>query len=83
MSQVLGTFELLDSPCYRPFSLGGRFETYKPFISLIFQFFSGRGEPQITETADSEPVDTGDTPIYVYIYIYIYMPVPVAERSKA
>jgi hypothetical protein len=32
--------------------LGGSFETYENFISLIFQFFSGRGEPQITETAD-------------------------------
>jgi hypothetical protein len=29
------------SPCYGPFSLGARFETYDPFISLIFQFFFG------------------------------------------
>jgi hypothetical protein len=34
-------------PCYGPFSLGGRFETYEAFISLIFQFFMGRGEPRI------------------------------------
>jgi hypothetical protein len=27
------------SPCYCSFSLGARFETYEPFISLIFQFF--------------------------------------------
>jgi hypothetical protein len=27
------------SPCYGRFSLGGRFETYKPFIYLIFIFF--------------------------------------------
>jgi hypothetical protein len=27
------------SPCYGPFSLGGRFETYEPFIYLIFIFF--------------------------------------------
>jgi hypothetical protein len=27
------------SPCYGPFSLGGRFETYEPLIYLIFQFF--------------------------------------------
>jgi hypothetical protein len=48
------------SPCYGPFSLGGRFDTYEPFISLIFQvFFSGRGEPRITETADTESVNTG------------------------
>jgi hypothetical protein len=27
------------SPCYGPFSFGERFETYEPFISLIFKFF--------------------------------------------
>jgi hypothetical protein len=27
------------SPCYGLFSLGARFETYEPFISLIFNFF--------------------------------------------
>jgi hypothetical protein len=26
------------SPCYGTFWLGARFETYEPFISLIFQF---------------------------------------------
>jgi hypothetical protein len=57
MSQVLGAFGLLD---FSPLSFGGRFVTYEPFISLIFQlFFSGRGEPRITETADTESVDTG------------------------
>jgi hypothetical protein len=39
MSQVLGVFGLLVSPCFGLFSLGGHFETYEPFISLIFQFF--------------------------------------------
>jgi hypothetical protein len=29
------------SPCYGPFSLGGCFETYEPFIYLIFEFFPG------------------------------------------
>jgi hypothetical protein len=42
------------SPCYGPFSFGGRFETYGLFVSSILQFFSGRGEPRITETADTE-----------------------------
>jgi hypothetical protein len=28
------------------------FETYKPFISLIFQFFSGHSKPQITKSVD-------------------------------
>jgi hypothetical protein len=36
------------SLCYGPFSLGARFETYEPFISLIFQFFlSGLSQPRI------------------------------------
>jgi hypothetical protein len=35
------------SPCYGPFSLGGTFDTYEPFISLIFNFFSGRGKQWI------------------------------------
>jgi hypothetical protein len=48
------------SPCYGPFSLGARFETYEAFGSLIFQFFSsGRAKPRITETADTESVDIG------------------------
>jgi hypothetical protein len=47
MSQVLGAMGCWISPCYSPFSLGARFETYELFISLIFQFFSGHGEPRI------------------------------------
>jgi hypothetical protein len=34
------------------------FETYEPFISLIFIFFTGHGELQITETADNGLADT-------------------------
>jgi hypothetical protein len=48
------------SLCYGPFSRGGRFETYEEFIYLLFQFFSGRGKPWITETVDTEKVDTGE-----------------------
>jgi hypothetical protein len=36
-----------------------RFETYEPFISLLFKFFSGCGKPQIIENVDTESVDTG------------------------
>jgi hypothetical protein len=36
MSQVVGVFVLLD---FTMFSLGALFETYEPFISLIFKFF--------------------------------------------
>jgi hypothetical protein len=44
----------LISPCYGLFSLGVRFETYEPLISLIFQFsFLGRSELWITETTDT------------------------------
>jgi hypothetical protein len=35
------------SPRYGPFSLGVHFETFEPFISLIFTFFSGRSKLQI------------------------------------
>jgi len=44
MSQALGAFGLLDFTMLRPISLGARFETYEPFIYLIFQIFSGRGK---------------------------------------
>jgi hypothetical protein len=37
MSQVLGTFGLLDFTMLGPFSPGARFETYEPLISLIFR----------------------------------------------
>jgi hypothetical protein len=33
---ILGCWIL---PCYGPFSLDARLETYEPFISLIFQIF--------------------------------------------
>jgi hypothetical protein len=38
----------------RPFSFGARFETYEPFIYLIFHFFF---VPR--KSADTESVDTG------------------------
>jgi len=56
------------SPCYGPFSLGARFENYEPFISLIFQIFSGRGNPRLTETADTESADTA---VRLYIFNHI------------
>jgi hypothetical protein len=34
-------------PRYGPFLLGARFETYGPVISLIFQYFPGRGKTRI------------------------------------
>jgi hypothetical protein len=36
-----------NSPRYGPFSLGVRFESYEPYISLIFQIISGRGKPRM------------------------------------
>jgi phage/plasmid-associated DNA primase len=38
--------------------LGAHFETYEPFISLIFKFVSCRSKLQITEAADTESEDT-------------------------
>jgi hypothetical protein len=44
---------------YGLFLLGGRFDTYEPFISLIFNFFSSHCEPRIIETTDTTLLDTG------------------------
>jgi hypothetical protein len=49
MSQVLGAFGLLDFIMLRPVLVWCAFETYEPFISLIFIFFSGRGKPRILD----------------------------------
>jgi hypothetical protein len=70
MSQVLSAFGCWISPCYDPFSLGAHFKTYEPIISLIFPFFSDGGKPRITETADTELVDTG-----AQLYLHIAMSV--------
>jgi hypothetical protein len=59
MSQVLGAFGLLDFTMLRPFSLGALFETYETFIASFFNFFSGRVESRITETAEIGLADTG------------------------
>jgi hypothetical protein len=48
------------SPCYGPFSLGARFETYELLISLIL-FFSSHGKPRITKTANTESAELGTT----------------------
>jgi hypothetical protein len=58
------------SPCYGPFSLGARFETYEWFISLIFQFFSGRGNARTIETADAVLSGYGGTIVLKYPTAY-------------
>jgi hypothetical protein len=58
MSQNWACLGCWISQCYGPFLLGAHFETYEPFISLIFQFFLSRSKPQITETTDTESADT-------------------------
>jgi hypothetical protein len=63
------------SPCYSPFSLGGHFETYKLFISLIFQCFVGRGELRITAPADTATADTG-----ACLYLFQNLPPKYKER---
>jgi hypothetical protein len=69
VNQLLGVFGLLDFTMLRPFLAWRRFETYEPFIYLIFNIFSGRGKSRIRESADTESVDTGAS-LYIYIYIY-------------
>jgi hypothetical protein len=56
---ILGEFGLLDFTMLRPFPLDARFEAYEPLIYLIFQFFSSRGKPRITKTADTESAVAG------------------------
>jgi hypothetical protein len=52
MSQVLGAFVLLDFTMLGPVLAWRAFETYEPFIFLIFQFFfSGRGKPRMRGSA--------------------------------
>ena len=63
------------SPCYGPFWLGARFETYELFISLIFKLFSGRSISYITETLDTESADivyfkTTCSTCYSATYVY-------------
>jgi hypothetical protein len=52
------------SPRYGPFSLGARFETCEPFISLIFTFFSGCHKPWILNQRIQ-----GHTCIYVCVFV--------------
>jgi hypothetical protein len=64
MSQALGAFGLLDFTMLLPVLAWPRFVTYEPFITLIFNFCSGRGKSRITAnadtgTADADSVDTG------------------------
>jgi hypothetical protein len=59
MSQILGAFGLLDFTMLQPV-LDWRVLKLINRIFLKFSiFFSGRGKPRITETADTESVDTG------------------------
>jgi hypothetical protein len=57
MSQALVHLGCWNSPCYGLFLFGARFETNKLFISLLFNFFSGRSKLRITETTDTESAD--------------------------
>jgi hypothetical protein len=74
--------------CYGPFSLGRHFETYKPFISLISQFFfgGGGGKLWINETEDTESADTEGQLYVVVLKIFWtgatnYMVVVVARST--
>jgi hypothetical protein len=64
MSKALGMFGLLAFTMLWPVLLGARFETYEPFISLIFQFFLDCGKPRILNPRIQ-------VRLYVCVYIYI------------
>jgi hypothetical protein len=57
MGQGVGVFGLLDFTMLQPV-LAWRFETYEPFISLVFKFsFLGCGKVRISEIAGTESAD--------------------------
>jgi hypothetical protein len=58
MGQVLGAFGLLDFTTLRPVLAWGRVLKLMKRLFLYFSFFSARDKPRITETADTESVDT-------------------------
>jgi hypothetical protein len=59
MNQVLGAFGLLEFTMLRPVLAWRILKLMnRLFLYLIFQFFSGCGKPRITETADTESVET-------------------------
>ena len=72
MSQVLGAFGLLD------FTMIGPVLAWRAFWNLwtvyLFNFpifFSGRGKPQISETADTESAYTGSSCTCISLYFVI------------
>jgi hypothetical protein len=57
MSQVLGTFGILDFTMLWPVLAWRAFQNH---LSLILQFsFSGRSKLRVTETVDTESADMG------------------------
>jgi hypothetical protein len=76
------------SPCYGPFSLGGRFETYEPFIYLIFNFFSGRGKPRITLSVGTGAhlyvvTVASSRTVFISLYVKIGQMLPDLDRKWA
>jgi hypothetical protein len=70
MSQVLDAFGLLYFTMLRHvLRLAGVLKlTNGLFLQLSNFFFSGRGEPRITETSDTESMNTGARLYYVFCY---------------
>jgi hypothetical protein len=63
------------SPCYGPFLLGASFDTYEPFICLIFLLF--RAAVNRGYWLSGYRCTTVYIYIYIYIFIYIYLTVKV------
>jgi hypothetical protein len=60
MSQLLGASGLLDFTILRPVLAWRAFSNLRTvYFSNFTYYFSDRGKPWITETADAESVDTG------------------------
>jgi hypothetical protein len=68
MGKVLGAFRLLYFTMLLPVLAWRAFLNLQTVYFLIFQFFSGRGKPRITETAVIESVNT-EARLYLRIYL--------------
>jgi hypothetical protein len=70
MSKVPGVFGLLDFITLRPVLAWRMFWDLWPVYCFSFQVFSGCNKPQITETTDTESVDTG-AQVYWYFVKFL------------
>ena len=76
MSRVLGAFGLLDFAMLRPVIVWRAFWNLRTIYFFNFRFFfSGCGEPRVTETADTESANSG-------VHLYLIDSLGSIQRSR-